>query len=96
MGIQTESKLTLSNRFDNITESATLVMAVKARELQAKGINVIKLNLGEPDFPTPQYIQDAAKEAIDEGKYFSYPPVPGYPELRKPLRRNSKRKWFSL
>ncbi|MBB3701157.1 aminotransferase class I/II-fold pyridoxal phosphate-dependent enzyme [Flammeovirga yaeyamensis] len=85
MGTQTESKLTLSNRFDNITESATLVMAVKARELQAKGVNVIKLNLGEPDFPTPQYIQDAAKEAIDEGKYFSYPPVPGYPELRQAI-----------
>ncbi|OHX67708.1 pyridoxal phosphate-dependent aminotransferase [Flammeovirga pacifica] len=85
MGTQTESKLTLSNRFDNITESATLVMAVKARELQAKGVNVIKLNLGEPDFPTPQYIQDAAKDAIDEGKYFSYPPVPGYPELRQAI-----------
>lgn len=78
----TETKLTLSNRFDNITESATLVMAVKARELQAKGVNVIKLNLGEPDFATPQYIQDAAKQAVDDGKYFSYPPVPGYPELR--------------
>ncbi|MBB6462103.1 pyridoxal phosphate-dependent aminotransferase [Flammeovirga kamogawensis] len=82
MGTQTGTNLTLSNRFDNITESATLVMAVKARELQAKGTKVIKLNLGEPDFATPQYIQDAAKQAIDDGKYFSYPPVPGYPELR--------------
>lgn len=72
----------LSNRIKSIAESATIAMAQKARELKASGKNVISLSLGEPDFKTPQHIQDAAKQAIDEGKYFTYPPVPGYPELR--------------
>lgn len=75
----------LSNRIKSIAESATIAMAQKARELKAAGKNVISLSLGEPDFKTPQHIQDAAKQAIDEGKYFSYPPVPGYPELREAI-----------
>ena len=57
----------LSNRITNMAESATLTMAAKAREYKAKGINVIGLSLGEPDFKTPQHIQDGAKTAIDEG-----------------------------
>lgn len=75
----------LSNRINSIAESATIAMAQKARELKASGKNVISLSLGEPDFKTPQHIQDAAKQAIDEGKYFSYPPVPGYPDLREAI-----------
>jgi aspartate aminotransferase len=72
-------------------ESQTLAMARLARELQAKGVNVIKLNLGEPDFPTPKHIQEAAVEAIRSEKFFQYPPVPGYPELRKGIAEKLKR-----
>ena len=74
----------LSQRILNMSESQTLAMAAKARELQAQGHEVIKLNLGEPDFGTPDHIKEAAKQALDEG-YTSYPPVTGYPELRKAI-----------
>lgn len=75
----------LSNRIEAIEESATLAMAAKAREFKTKGIDVISLSLGEPDFKTPQHICDAAKKAIDDGKYFAYPPVAGYQDLREAL-----------
>jgi aspartate aminotransferase len=75
----------LSNRIEAIQESATLAMAAKAREFKNKGIDVIGLSLGEPDFKTPQHICEAAKKAIDEGKYFAYPPVAGYQDLREAL-----------
>jgi aspartate aminotransferase len=75
----------LSNRIEAIQESATLAMAAKTREFKTKGIDVIGLSLGEPDFKTPQHICDAAKKAIDDGKYFAYPPVPGYQDLREAI-----------
>ena len=75
----------LSNRIEAIQESATLAMAAKAREFKSRGIDVINLSLGEPDFKTPKHICDAAKTAIDDGKYFSYPPVAGYQDLREAL-----------
>ncbi|RAW02834.1 pyridoxal phosphate-dependent aminotransferase [Pseudochryseolinea flava] len=75
----------LSNRIEAIEESATLAMAAKAREFKQKGIDVISLSLGEPDFKTPIHICDAAKKAIDDGKYFAYPPVAGYQDLREAL-----------
>jgi aspartate aminotransferase len=75
----------LSNRIEAIEESATLAMAAKAREFKTKGVDVISLSLGEPDFKTPAHICDAAKKAIDEGKYFAYPPVAGYQDLREAL-----------
>jgi aspartate aminotransferase len=75
----------LSRRIESIEESATLAMASKAREYKAKGIDVINLSLGEPDFKTPTHICEAAKKAIDDGKFFSYPPVAGYPDLREAL-----------
>ena len=75
----------LSDRIKNLEESATLAMAQKTRELKAQGQDVISLSLGEPDFPTPKHIQQAAKDAIDEGKYFAYPPVPGYLDLRQAI-----------
>jgi len=75
----------LSNRIEAIQESATLAMAAKTREFKTKGIDVIGLSLGEPDFKTPQHICEAAKKAIDEGKYFAYPPVPGYQDLREAI-----------
>jgi aspartate aminotransferase len=75
----------LSDRIEAIEESATLAMAAKAREFKSRGIDVISLSLGEPDFKTPQHICDAAKKAIDDGKYFAYPPVAGYQDLREAL-----------
>lgn len=84
----------LSDRINQMEESATLAMAKKARELKAQGKDIISLSLGEPDFKTPKHIQDAAKSAIDEGKYFAYPPVAGYQDLRdaiaKKLREENK------
>lgn len=78
------SEKLISTRLKSLSESATLAMAVKARELQAQGHKVIKLNLGEPDFQTPLHIKEAAKQALDEG-YTFYPPVSGYPELRQAI-----------
>jgi aspartate aminotransferase len=75
----------LSNRINAMAESATIAMAQKARELKAQGTDVISLSLGEPDFKTPEHIQKAAKDAIDSGLYFAYPPVPGYPDLRSAI-----------
>src|SRR5258705_11151102 len=77
--------MSLSNRINAIEESATLAMAAKAREFKNRGIDVINLSLGEHDFKTPLHICVAANEAIDEGKYFSYPPVAGYLDLREAL-----------
>ena len=78
-------KKELSSRIEAIEESATLAMAAKAREYKSRGIDVISLSLGEPDFKTPPHICEAAKKAIDEGRYFSYPPVAGYQDLREAL-----------
>ena len=75
----------LSDRIKNMSESATLAMAAKARELKEKGVDVISLSLGEPDFNTPKHIQEGAKAAIDENKWFAYPPVNGYLDLRKAI-----------
>jgi aspartate aminotransferase len=80
----------LSQRLNALAESETLAMTKKARELAAQGHKVISLSVGEPDFPTPQYIKDAAKKAIDDG-YTTYSPVPGYPELRKAIAEKFKR-----
>lgn len=73
-----------------ISEPQTLLMARLARELKEKGVDLISLSLGEPDFNTPQHIIDAAKVALDEG-YTRYPPVAGYPELRKAIVTKLKR-----
>lgn len=74
----------LSERLRALSESETLAMTKKARELAAQGHNVISLSVGEPDFQTPQHIKDAAKKAIDDG-YTFYTPVPGYPDLRQAI-----------
>jgi aspartate aminotransferase len=74
----------LSNRINSLAVSQTLEMAKRARELKAQGVDVISLNLGEPDFQTPSHVKEAAKKAIDEGKTF-YTPVSGIPELRKAI-----------
>ncbi|WP_199119315.1 pyridoxal phosphate-dependent aminotransferase [Pedobacter sp. ASV28] len=80
----------LSDRINNLSESATLKMTKLGRELAAKGINVISLSVGEPDFNTPQHVKDAAKKALDEN-YTRYSPVPGYPELRQAIVNKLKK-----
>lgn len=74
----------LSDRINNLSESATLKMTKLGRELAAKGVNVISLSVGEPDFNTPEHVKDAAKNALDEN-WTRYSPVPGYPELRQAI-----------
>jgi len=74
----------LSNRVIGLAESETLAMTRKSRELKAEGFDVINLSIGEPDFNTPEQIKKAGKMAIDENRTH-YPPVPGYPELRKAI-----------
>ena len=80
----------LSDRINNMKESATLKMAKMSRELKAQGQDIIDLSLGEPDFDTPQHIKNAAKDAIDKN-FTKYTPVPGYPELRKAISAKFKR-----
>ena len=79
----------LSNRINNLSESATIKMAKMGRELAAKGVDVISLSFGEPDFHTPEHIKEAAKKAMDEN-YTYYTPVSGYPELRKAIANKLK------
>lgn len=74
----------LSERILNMATSATLAMAAKARELKGQGKDIIGLSLGEPDFNTPDFIKEAAKQAIDDN-YNSYTPVDGYAELKKAI-----------
>src|SRR5690606_11272088 len=74
----------LSDRITNLSESATLKLTKLGRELAEKGIHVISLSVGEPDFHTPEHVKDAAKQALDEN-YTRYSPLPGYPDLRKAI-----------
>ena len=71
----------LSNRIKSLPASATLAMAAKARELKNQGIDIIGLSLGEPDFNTPEFIKDAAIQAVKDN-YNSYSPVDGYADLK--------------
>jgi aspartate aminotransferase len=71
----------LSDRILSMATSATLAMAAKARELRGEGKDIIGLSLGEPDFNTPDFIKDAAIQAINDN-YNSYTPVDGYAELK--------------
>jgi aspartate aminotransferase len=80
----------LSSLLDRFAEPETLKMAKLGRELRAKGVDVIDLSLGEPDFDTPQHIKEAAKKAIDDN-WSHYPPVAGYAELREAICQKFKR-----
>jgi len=80
----------LSNRINSLPSSATLAMAAKARELKEQGKDIISLSLGEPDFNTPEFIKDAAIQAINDN-YNSYTPVNGYLDLRKAICKKFKR-----
>jgi aspartate aminotransferase len=74
----------LSKRADQLKPSATLAISAKAKELKSQGIDVIGFGAGEPDFPTPQHIRDAAKASIEKGETF-YTPVGGTPDLKKAI-----------
>lgn len=80
----------LAKRLDLVSEPQTIKMAKLSRELKAKGINIIDLSIGEPDFRTPQHICDAAVRAMEEG-YTKYAPVAGFPELREAICTKLKR-----
>ena len=76
--------MTISDRIKALSPSQTLAMSQKSAELKAQGVDVINLSVGEPDFPTPDHIKEAAKAAIDANFSF-YTPVPGYLSLRKAI-----------
>ena len=80
----------VSDRINKLSESATLAMARMSRELKEQGKDVISLSLGEPDFDTPEFIKEAAKEAIDNN-FSHYTPVPGILDLRKSICKKFKR-----
>ena len=80
----------LSNRINSLPTSATLAMAAKARELKEQGKDIISLSLGEPDFNTPEFIKDAAIQAVNDN-YNSYSPVNGYLDLRESICKKFKR-----
>jgi len=94
--MSTANNFPLSDRINALSESQTIAMAKKAKDLSSQGFNVINLSLGEPDFGTPQFIKDAAKVALDEG-YTHYSPISGYQELRtaiaKKLREENNLPW---
>lgn len=80
----------LSKRVNEMATSATLAMAAKTRELKEQGVDIIGLSLGEPDFPVPDFIKDAAIQAIKDD-YHSYTPVDGYGDLKKAIITKFKR-----
>lgn len=80
----------LSDRILNMATSATLAMAAKARTLRGEGKDIIGLSLGEPDFNTPDFIKEAAIQAINDN-YNSYSPVDGYVELKEAIITKFKR-----
>jgi aspartate aminotransferase len=80
----------LSNRINSLPVSATLAMAAKARELKNQGVDVIGLSLGEPDFNTPEFIKEAAVQAVNDN-WNSYSPVDGYADLKEAICEKFKR-----
>ena len=82
--------MNLSSLLNRFSEPETLKMAKLGRELRAKGIDIIDLSLGEPDFDTPQHIKDAAKKAVDDN-YSHYTPVAGFLDLREAVCTKLKR-----
>lgn len=80
----------LSTRINSLPVSATLAMAAKARELKNQGTDVIGLSLGEPDFNTPEFIKNAAIQAVEDN-WNAYSPVDGYADLKKAICEKFKR-----
>jgi aspartate aminotransferase len=81
----------ISERVSAITESATLAVDAKAKALKAAGRPVIGFGAGEPDFPTPDYIVEAARRACAEPRFHHYSPTPGLPELREAVAAKTAR-----
>ena len=79
----------LSDRLNRLAASATLAMSQKSSEMKAKGVDVINMSVGEPDFMTPEPIKEAGKKAIDDN-FSKYSPVPGYPALRNAISKKLK------
>ena len=80
----------VSDTLNRLSESATIAMSRKSRELQAQGIDIINLSLGEPDFHTPDFIKEGAKKAIDNN-YTKYMAVNGYEDVRESISHKFKR-----
>jgi len=80
----------LSDRLNAMEESATIAMSRKSRELKQQGKDIISLSLGEPDFNTPEFIKDAAVQAMKDN-FTTYTPVPGYEDLREAISLKFKR-----
>jgi aspartate/methionine/tyrosine aminotransferase len=91
MGATASSQRRISARIGAITESATLAVDAKARALKAAGRPVIAFGAGEPDFPTPEYIVEAAQRACAEPRFHKYSPAPGLPELREAIAAKTRR-----
>lgn len=79
----------LSKRINSLSESQTIAMNQKSKDLQAQGVDVINLTVGEPDFFTPPHVKEAAKRAVDEN-YSFYSAVNGYPDLLKAISAKFK------
>lgn len=80
----------VSNRLAVLNTSQTLMISQKVREMQAQGVEVISLSVGEPDIDTPDYVKEAAKAAI-ENNFTFYPPVEGFADLRESISRKFSR-----
>lgn len=80
----------LSDRINRLAESETLAMTRRCRELKEKGVDVINLSIGQPDFNTPEYIKDAARKALEQN-FTGYPPVSGYADLKNAVCIKLKR-----
>ncbi|MCH9277081.1 pyridoxal phosphate-dependent aminotransferase [Bifidobacterium amazonense] len=82
---------TLSDRINHVTPSATLAVDAKAKAMKAAGLDVIGFGAGEPNFPTPDYVVDAAAAACRDPKNYKYTPTPGLPELREAIAAKTLR-----
>ena len=82
---------TLSDRINNVAPSATLAVDSKAKAMKAAGVDVIGFGAGEPNFPTPDYVVEAAAEACSDPRNHRYTPTPGLPELREAIARKMLR-----
>ena len=82
---------TLSDRINNVAPSATLAVDSKAKAMKAAGVDVIGFGAGEPNFPTPDYVVEAAAEACRDPRNHRYTPTPGLPELREAIARKMLR-----
>ncbi|PJM74600.1 pyridoxal phosphate-dependent aminotransferase [Bifidobacterium simiarum] len=86
-----ESRRTLSDRINSVSPSATLAVDGKAKALKAAGVDVIGFGAGEPNFPTPDYVVEAAAEACRDPRNYRYTPTAGLPELREAIAEKTKR-----